>query len=295
MDTTLGRFEEKNKKKGITISTLLHILFVLLIIFPFLKYPDPPPGQEGILVNLGLPDQGQGEDNAAPAETSEPEESEEPEPTPVEEPEEVEPTPPKVTQPVKEKEVIKTEDPEAIALKREKERKKKEEEDRLKKEREEQIKKQQAEAEKKRQEEERKRKEAEIANKIGGLFGDGDGKGQTGKPGNQGDPDGDPNSNVLIGKSTGSGVVGGGLGNRGVVGRPSITDNTQASGKVVLRVCVNPSGTVTRVEFTQSGSTTTNSELISIAERNARKWKFKADKNAPEEQCGTITYDFKLQ
>ena len=50
--------EEKNRRRGMIISVVLHILVILLALLPFLTYPDPPPGQEGLLVNLGLPDEG---------------------------------------------------------------------------------------------------------------------------------------------------------------------------------------------------------------------------------------------
>ena len=61
-----------------------------------------------------------------------------------------------------------------------------------------------------------------MKGEIGGLFGqDGDGKGETGKPGNQGDPSGDPKCmKILEGISTGSGDIGGNLGGRGVLYKP---------------------------------------------------------------------------
>lgn len=300
----VGRYEEKNRKKGMVMSTLIHIVLILLAILPFLTYPDPPPGQEGILVNLGLPDQGEGDNNAGPSEPTAPSEDVEEE---VEEEPEVQPEPtpvkpePKVDpEPVKQKDVIKTEDPEAIALKKEKEKQKKIEEERKKQEaekkRQEEAKKKAAEDAKRKKAEEDARKKAEadaLKNKIGGLFGDGDGKGKTGNPGNQGDPNGDPNSNILIGKSTGSGTVGGGLGNRGVEGRPKITDQTQKAGRIVIEVCVDSNGNVLSADYTQRGSTTTDSALRDVAIRNAKKWKF--SKGDVDKQCGTITYDFKLQ
>ncbi len=300
----VGRYEEKNRKKGMVMSTLIHIVLILLAILPFLTYPDPPPGQEGILVNLGLPDQGEGDNNAGPSEPTAPSEDveeeveEEPEVHP--EPTPVKPEPKVDPEPVKQKDVIKTEDPEAIALKKEKEKKKKIEEERKKQEaekkRQEEAKKKAAEEAKRKKAEEDARKKAEadaLKNKIGGLFGDGDGKGKTGNPGNQGDPNGDPNSNILIGKSTGFGTAGGGLGNRGVEGRPKITDQTQKAGRIVIEVCVDSNGNVLSADYTQRGSTTTDSALRDVAIRNAKKWKF--SKGDVDKQCGTITYDFKLQ
>ena len=304
--------EERNKKKGLITSLSIHLLFLLLCLLPFLTFPDPPPGQEGILVNLGLPDQGQGDNNAAPAETTSPPEEEiveEVEPEPEPEPEKPEPKPEKPVEkekPKPEKEVVKDNSKElALKRKKEKERKereaseKQEREEREKKRREELEKKRKAEAaaEKKRQEEAaRKAKEAEankLKDQLGGLFGNGDGKGNTGKPGNQGDPNGDPNSDRLEGISTGSGRVGGGLGSRGVLRSPKVTDNSQKQGKVVVKVCVDRSGNVTSADYTQRGSTTTDSKLISLAVRNAKNWKF--NKGDLDKQCGTITYEFKVR
>ncbi len=100
--------EQRNKRYGMIWSVILHTLILILGLLPFFTYPDPPPGQEGILVNLGLPDQGQGEENAAPAESTkereaEPEKQPEPEKEkPVEKPSKTEPTP------TPQKEVIKT-------------------------------------------------------------------------------------------------------------------------------------------------------------------------------------------
>ncbi|MCB0662912.1 MAG: hypothetical protein KDC24_09245 [Saprospiraceae bacterium] len=306
MDYIVGQYEEANRKKSLVMSTILTILLLILIFLPLFSHMNPPPGQEGVLVNLGLPDMGDGEDNAAPASTDEPETTEdyeeevveEVETQPIEEPVVSDP------EPVKQKDVIETQDPEAIRLKKEQERQKKLEEDRKEKERQEEIQRQKqleaqrkAEAEKKKKAEEDARKKAEaeaLKNKIGGLFGDGDGKGNTGKPGNQGDPNGDPNSDILEGKSTGTGKVGGGLGSRGVSKSPKVVNRTQYSGTVVIRLCVDRNGNVIGTpEFTQAGSTTTNRSLVQIAIANAKEWKF--NQGSLDKQCGTITYNFKFK
>lgn len=293
--------ERKNSNRSKVVSVVVHILLIILAMYPLLQYPDPPPGQEGILVNLGLPDEGQGDDNAGPTAEAEPEPAEESpeveESQPEPEPEEVKPDP------VPEKEVVKTEDPNEVALKRKKEeeRKKQEEADRKKREEEAKQKaeaeaKRKAEAEAKRKAEEDARRQAEadkLKNDIGGLFGDGSGKGNTGKPGNQGDPNGDPNAANLEGISTGAGRVGGGLGSRGVLKSPTVSENSQKAGTVVVKVCVNSDGTVTSADYTQSGSTTGDSQLVAAALRNAKSWQF--SKGAVDSQCGTITYNFKVK
>ncbi|MCB0606658.1 MAG: hypothetical protein KDD12_03020, partial [Lewinella sp.] len=110
MEGVLSRREAKNHNAGMRTSIVFHIILIILALLPILFYPDPPPGQEGILVNLGIPDVGQGDENAGPAAPAEPEEvapepvPEEPQPDP--EPVKETPKPDKST----EKEVVKTED-----------------------------------------------------------------------------------------------------------------------------------------------------------------------------------------
>ena len=139
----------------------------------------------------------------------------------------------------------------------------------------------------------RKRRDYEKAKKqFGDAFG-GSGKGKTDKPGNQGDPGGDPDASKLEGISTGSGMVGGGLSNRGVLSEPVIRDNSQKTGRVVVKVCVDRSGGVISATYTQKGSTTTDSHLKSIAITSAEKFRFTS--SSIDKQCGTITIDFQVK
>lgn len=292
MSMVVTQEEPKNRRRGVTLSVIVHITLLIIALLPLLTYPDPPPGQEGILVNLGLPDQGQGDENAAAAE-SEPAAAE-PEPEEVTPPQEE--TAPK-PEPVKEKEVLQTEDPEEIALKRKREQERKQQEETDRKAREEEARRKAAadEAKRKAAEEDARRKaEADkMKGTIGGLFGDGKGKGKTGTSGNQGDPNGDPNAEALEGISTGSGKTGGGLLGRGVVSSPKVVENSQKQGTVVVEVCVNADGDVTSAKFTQRGSNTSDGALVRAAVDNAKSWRF--SKGSVDQQCGTITYNFKLQ
>jgi len=158
-EITVDQIEEKNKRKGFYTSLFLHLALLILALLPLLTFPTPPPGQEGILVNLGMPDVGQGEENAPPAK---------PEPTPPE----PEPIPEPVVDPTPPKEVITDDNSKEIALQKEKERKKREEdrerrleEDRIKKEKRDADRKKKAEADAKRkkaQEEARRKAKAEA-------------------------------------------------------------------------------------------------------------------------------------
>ena len=184
-DTSVTRDDEQNKKRGMIISVALHVVIIMMALLPLLTFPDPPPGQAGILVNLGLPDEGQGVENAGPAEPAVSEETPQP-------PQEEAAPPPPASKPEPEpkKEVITTEDPNQVAIRKEKERKERErqqqiEEQRREQERLEQERREQ-EAREKAAREAKEREAQELKNTIGGLFGEGEGKGNTGKPGNQG-------------------------------------------------------------------------------------------------------------
>lgn len=320
MDFVLTPAEEKADRNGKIAAAIGFILFIVLLVVPLFWHMNPPPGQPGILVNLGQIDMGQGDENArasaaqpqpdpapqpTPAPAPAPEKQPEPEPDPVPEP----PTP----EPQPQRPVIQQEDPAAIALRQQKEREEaarreqqrkdrlaaQQLQDRLDREEADRLDREKA-AERARQEEAARQAAAQNAandtkDQIGGLFGGGGGNGQTNRPGNQGDPNGDPNASALEGISTGDGRVAGGLGGRGVVASPPVRENSQVAGRVVVKVCVGPSGDIVSAESTINGSSTQDPQLVNAAVANARKWKFKADPTAPQSQCGTITYDFKVQ
>lgn len=322
METILTEKEEKADRNGKIAAGIGFILFIVLLVMPIFWHMNPPPGQPGILVNLGKIDMGQGNENAAasqavtqpqpdPAPQPTPEPAATPPPQPDPEPDPV-PEPPRPT-PTPPREVVQQETPAEIAIRQQKVRdeaaRRQQQErdrkaaqqlqDRLDREEADRVRKANAAAEAARQEEARRAAQEAAANntkdQIGGLFGSGSGNGNTGTPGNQGDPNGDPNADKLTGISTGDGRVAGGLGGRGVVNSPPVRENSQVSGRVVIKVCVAPNGSISSAEYTQSGSSTANSKLVNAAIANAKKWKFKADPAAPQQQCGTVTYDFKVQ
>ncbi len=315
-----------DKRKGWITSFAVHAVLLLLALLPFMKFQVPPPGQQGVLVSFGVPNMGSGDDRPdtqqeeevipePPSEEAVEEETEEEQveevEEPVQEPQEpvVEESQPEESEPETSTdvpdEVVTQDDPDVIAMKKKKaeeEAKKKLEEEQRKQQLEEERQKAEAEAEAKRKAEAEAKRKAEAEakkkaeyEKAKKQFGDsfGGGKGETDKPGNQGDPGGDPDASRLEGISTGSGVVGGGLGNRGVVFEPKITDNSQKTGRVVVKVCVDRTGQVISADYTQRGSTTADSQLRDIAIRNAKRFKF--SKSSIDKQCGTITIDFKVR
>lgn len=299
MDSREIRLEEQDrqhKQRAMITSTVINGAILLLLMLPLLTYPVPPPGPEGILVSLGMLNQGRGDDRP----DTQNEKKEEPKP-PVEEKKEEkkvdpvkEPVKPAKTQPApaKQQKVLTTEDPEAVAMKKrqKEEADKKAAEEKARKVAEEQARKQAEEEARQKAEAEAKEKEAYEAAKK--QYGDsfGKGKGNTSKPGNQGDPNGDPDASKLEGISNGTGKIGGGLGGRGLVYEPVIRDNSQKTGTVVVKVCVNKDGTVQSADYTLKGSTTTDSQLKDIAVRSAQKFKFTT--SSVDQQCGTITFTF---
>jgi len=195
--------------------------------------------------------------------------------------------------------VITTEDPEAIRL-REQEAERKRQQAEAERQRQAELeaeRQREAEAERQRQEAEAERRRQEEAaqktkDQIGGLFGDGSGKGNTGTAGNQGDPDGDPNSDNLSGVSEGVGSnIGGNLKGRGIVSSPKISKATER-GKVVIYLCVGSDGSVTQASLQLRG-TTAGASAQQQALANAKKWKFSPGQL--DKQCGTITYTFALK
>ena len=135
---------------------------------------------------------------------------------------------------------------------------------------------------------------ADLANrkkKYADLLGGG--KGNNDKSGNKGSENGDPNGKALDGISKGSGRVGGGLSGRGVVFEPSFKDNSQKTGKVSISICVNADGKISKAEFTQKGSTTSDPYLIDLARKTAMKYTF--TKSDIQSQCGSVIIDFKVQ
>jgi outer membrane biosynthesis protein TonB len=270
-DSGMSLPAQASQGKGWIVSLVTHIILICLLFIPMITSHNPVEEEEGITVSLGLPDQGQG--NLVASSPVEEDQRSQQEEQPVRPVEEVTPRTPakKVSQ-----NVITSNEQDQIVVRENEARKKAEAESRQ------------------RAAEEARRQEAYNNTKksYGDLLG-GSGKGNTGSPGNQGDPSGDPNAKALEGISRGSGRVGGGLGNRGVVHEPRINDASQKTGRVVISVCVDKAGKVIKADYTQKGSTTTDSELKEIARKAALQFKF-TDSDI-EEQCGTITVDFKIK
>lgn len=291
--------EQRQKKDSLSISIVVHVLLLLLLLIPIISAvqakPDPPQFQ-GIKVALGnVNAERKTQTKAAPASSSsEVVQKSKPQKTPAKK--KVSSKPAKAI-PIKvvSKTVTQKESP-VVAVKEKVEAPSKED---LQKEQQEKEAQAKAEAEAKAKAEAARLKaekaaqkaaqKASAKNKFNSLMTSANGDGEPSK----GTPDGEPDAIALEGITSGTGKAGNGLGDRAVLFAPKISDNTQLTGKVVVNICVNDQGKVVKSTFTQKGSTTTDSHLIELAIRSAKKYVFTESKLS--EQCGDITIDFKLR
>ncbi len=132
-------------------------------------------------------------------------------------------------------------------------------------------------------------------------------EGETGKPGDQGSPDGSMDSKYHgpggghgnTPGANGPGGDGGGisysLGGRKSQRIPIPEYTQQVEGRVVVEISVDKLGNVISAKPGVKGSTTTNSYLLDKAKQAALRAKFNAKPDAPDEQRGTIVYNFLLK
>lgn len=127
-------------------------------------------------------------------------------------------------------------------------------------------------------------------------------QGIAGGKGDQGKPNGNPNSDSYTGNAaSGNGGAGGsggvsirnGLDGRRITKLPSFEDDFNENAKVAVDITVDKSGNVTIAVVNPRGTTTTNQNIRSIALRKARSLKLNA--GTAEEQTGTLVFSFKLR
>jgi TonB family protein len=122
------------------------------------------------------------------------------------------------------------------------------------------------------------------------------GHGNDGIPGDKGDPNGDRYANSFYGSGTGNGAGNGtkwGLSGRKLSTPAKEVQDCNQEGTVVIQVTVNRSGNVINAKRVK-GTTNTDPCLVNPALSAARKFKWQPDNNAPETQIGFIVINFKL-
>jgi TonB family protein len=120
-------------------------------------------------------------------------------------------------------------------------------------------------------------------------------EGETGRPGDQGRPDGSMDSKSHTGTGKGDSGISFDLAGRNMLRKPTINDQSQEFGKVIIEVTVDKDGNVTQVTGPARGSTTSAPILVNKAKQAAREAKFSKSPSGVEEQRGTITFVFSPQ
>ncbi|MEO6037635.1 MAG: hypothetical protein ABIQ93_04415 [Saprospiraceae bacterium] len=320
--------EEENRTKGVIISLIFHAgLVLMMLMYTFTKKPeaiDVPPitinwGGGGDNAAAGLPDEGQGSKAAPQGQQMEDPSVTEPVNEPVPAPSKATPPPPSASKPASAPPAQTTPtsaDPDVAALKKAQEETRRKQDDanrqrqaqdevKRQAEAQRQAQAQAAAAEQKRQQDEKDKKKGQFGGTFGKPGATGSGQGNTGKPGNQGIPTGTGDNpfgksngdggGTGGGSGTGTGVsVGGGLGGRPIQKRGPINDTSQKAGKIVVEICVDANGVVTSANYTQRGSTTTDTELRGKALASAKQYRF-APGGSGGTDCGTLTFNFRLQ
>lgn len=127
-------------------------------------------------------------------------------------------------------------------------------------------------------------------------------QGVAGGKGDQGNPNGNPNSDSYKGNAASGNGGGGGTGGvsirSGLQGRsfaklPTFEDDFNENAKVAVDITVDRAGNVTMAVVNQRGTTTTNANIKNIALRKARSLKLSA--GSTDEQTGTLVFNFRLR
>lgn len=258
-------FKDKEKRKGLVVTVLVHLVLLVLFSIFGLSYVIPPP-EEGITINFGTVDAGMNDvQNETPAESNEntPTEQVVAEQEPVEQVEE---------------EIITQDTEEAPSINKEEEKPKEEVKP----------------VEKPKEEPKPDKNLSDALNKWKtNKTEQGGGDGNTDQVGDQGALDGNKDSKNYIGGGVGNGTSFS-LSGRSMLSTPTIKDNSQNEGKVVVDIIVDKYGKVLRATPGARGSTTTNSTLYKKAREAALQTKFNANPDAAEEQKGQMTFIFIL-
>jgi colicin import membrane protein len=299
-------------RRGLIGTITIHGLVLALLVLGGLTFPDPPPEEEGILVNFGTDETGYGdyeptgdEANEGEPEAETPFTQESVETQPVESAV-TETAPADNTQDVEE--VVVKEDPEPTAeeIRKQQEEteriRKLEEQERIKREEAERIRKEQ-EAEAKRLEEERKRRE-EQADRLKDMgrttfgrqgVGEQEGGSEGVDPGsgtNQGTTTGSPDANTY---GEGSGLGNGtsyGLGSRKAVGDlplPNV-DSCNVTSRIVVTIEIQVDREGKVVSASVKSATFADNCIWSVVVKAARGTRFTPDPNASFRQTGWIKY-----
>jgi len=257
----MNEISKKDHLRATLGTILFHLVLLLLFFFFGLRTPLPLPAEEGVMIALGVGDQGIGAflQQPSPAQPAAPRPQTPPEDVVTQDLEESIALPPPTTQP----RPVPTQEPPRPTTT------------------------QQAQPQ-----EPQQRPDPRALFPGTSQASTAQPQGTTGQPGSQGDPTGSPN-----GAPTGSGQDGISydLGGRGhlQLGKPEPLPGR--FGRVVVEIWVSREGRVTRAVAGVRGTTISDRTLLERSERAAMMSRFTPRSDAPQEQRGTITYNFVVQ
>lgn len=261
---------DKDRRAALIGTIIFHGILLVAMLFLGFSTPLPLPGEEGVVVDLGYSDQGMGNiQPETPPPASTPQEST-PEPQP-------------------EEEIVTQSTEETISLPEKPKEKPKTETTETKPQQE-----QEKEVEQEEPEEPKVDPRALYPGKQEGETGQSS-QGETGQAGDQGKPTGTPGAGSYDGQGGAGDGISFSLGGRKADHLPKPAASFSESGTVVVNIWVNRYGKVTKAIAGARGTTTASPVLRRLAEQAAKRAKFNARMDAPEEQRGTITYHFLIK
>lgn len=125
------------------------------------------------------------------------------------------------------------------------------------------------------------------------------GHGDDADGGDKGNPNGSLYADIFYGDGKGNGIAVGngtswGLNNRRIAEKGEKTFQCgNESGKVVVQITVNKSGSVIKTQYVK-GTTNTTQCVLDAAYKTAKSFKWQSDSNAPETQIGFVVVNFQV-
>jgi len=293
LQNSAGEPLTRERKQGLIFSALIHLVVALLIIFVTFRVKIPEPIKEGLLVNFGFDETGEGLFEPAPEPVSPP--------PPPESAGEQGGEEALLTQDFEEAVEVEKKEPSPEELKRQAEARAAEIRRQLEAEAE-RKRIEQEEAERRKKEEEQRRIDQANArargafSNAGNVGTSGQSQGVAGGQGNQGVQSGTPDApNYGPGGGQGTDGISFDLGGRKAQSLIKPPYDLQKEGVVVVAITVDRNGRVTDATPGIKGSTTLDGDLLRLAKEAALKTRFESSNDAPIIQKGTITYVFRLK
>ena len=280
----MKRFSDE-KIIGIVGTVLAHAVLGLLLYFLVLDTPPTPP-EKGVEVMMGVDI----EDGTVDQPVAAPKPVVNTTPPPAR-PVAQAPEEPVLTQDIEESVALPTEEPKK---KPKKEKPQETEKPKKPEKTAEQIQKEKEEAERKERERIEKETRKNVENSIANAFNKGSKmdkvQGAENKEASTGSPDGNSNAGQKSGVGIGFDLEGRQPGRDGII---IPKEKLQAEGRVVVDITVNPAGKVIVASINLQKTNTTDLKLREAALKAARSTTFNSI-DGPNNQHGTITYNFKL-